>query len=134
MFIRNRGHFKFEKKFSCHFTNAFCVVWVTSRAVFCLDCWVNLLTKMCNLDNLERMIRAMRDSGCVGIRFKYETHCWMLSPQIILALGQLMECACACVKRSHSLGFSGLLISRAESTELFIFGQISLFILTRGAH
>ena len=56
----------------------------------------------------------------------------MLGPQITSALGQLMGRACACVKRGHSLGFSGLLISRAESTDLFIFGKISLFNFTRG--
>ena len=57
----------------------------------------------------------------------------MLGPQITSALGQLMGRACACVKRGHSLGFSGLLISLAESTELFIFGKISLFNFTRGS-
>ena len=129
MFIKNRGHWK---KFSCHFTNAFCVVWLTSRAVFCLDCWVNLLTKMCNLDNLERMIRARDSEWEYDLNMKLIAECWVLS-NYLCAWSVIMGRACACVKRGHSLGFSGLLISRAVSTELFIFGKISLFNFTRGS-
>ena len=88
---------------------------------------------MCNLDNLERMIRGARDSEWeYDLNMKLIAECWVLS-NYLCAWSVIMGRACACVKRGHSLGFSGLLISRAVSTELFIFGKISLFNFTRGS-